>query len=189
MGTRGRKRRLDLESEYWRLLSAGMGTVEACREIGVGRKTGFRWRQENGGLPPSRISEDNHSGRYLAHFERLRIAALAELGHGVREIGRRLEQVPSPISRELRRNSIGARSRAMTAIWPMPGHGSEPSAPGSPGWVWMTSSARWWPTSSNSNGALSRSPFISGPPTRLGRNGISALKRSTRPSMCPEEVA
>jgi hypothetical protein len=39
MGTRGPNRRLDLEGEYWRLLSAGMGTVEACREIGVGRKT------------------------------------------------------------------------------------------------------------------------------------------------------
>ena len=104
MGRRGRKRRLDVESEYWRLLSAGMGTVEACREIGVGRKTGFRWRQENGGLAPSHSNENDHSGRYLSLFERQRIAALAERGHGVREIARRLERSPSTISRELRRN-------------------------------------------------------------------------------------
>ena len=104
MSRRGRKRRLELESEYWRLLSAGMGTVEACRELGVGRKTGFRWRQENGGIPPSRISEEEHSGRYLSLFERQRIAGLAERGHGVREIARRLERAPSTISRELRRN-------------------------------------------------------------------------------------
>ena len=107
MGTRGRKRRLDLEGEYWRLLSAGMGTVEACKEIGVGRKTGFRWRQENGGLPPSHVNEDEHSGRYLSHFERQRISTLAERGHGAREIPRRLERAPSTISRELRRNRSG----------------------------------------------------------------------------------
>jgi hypothetical protein len=65
MARRGPKRRLELERGYWQLLSAGMGTIEACREIGIGRKTGFRWRQENGGLPPIRISEAEHSGRYL----------------------------------------------------------------------------------------------------------------------------
>src|ERR1017187_5369580 len=166
-----------------------MGTVEACREIGVGRKTGFRWRQENGGLPPSRISEDDHSGRYLAHFERLRIAALAERGHGIREIARRLERAPSTISRELRRNRSGHDRGGYDGDLAHARARERAKRPRSPGWVWMTSSARWWPTSSNSNGALSRSPFISGPPTRLGRNGISALKRSTRPSMCPEEVA
>jgi IS30 family transposase len=96
-----------MESQYWHLLSSGMGTVEACREVGVGRKTGFRWRQENGGLPPSRICEAQHSGRYLSRFERQRIAALAERGHSGREIARRLGRAPSTISRELRRNQAG----------------------------------------------------------------------------------
>ena len=44
MGTPGRRRRVELEDEYWRLLMSGVGTVEACREVGIGRKTGFRWR-------------------------------------------------------------------------------------------------------------------------------------------------
>ncbi len=49
MARRGRKRRLELEAEYWRLLAAGVGTVEACKQLGIGRKTGYRWRAENGG--------------------------------------------------------------------------------------------------------------------------------------------
>jgi hypothetical protein len=44
MGRRGRKRRLGIEYEYWTLIAAGIGTVEACRLVGVGRKTGYRWR-------------------------------------------------------------------------------------------------------------------------------------------------
>ncbi len=104
MASRGRKRRIPLETEYWRLLSAGVGTVEACRQLGIGRKTGFRWRHENGGMPPTRLAEAELSGRYLSQFERHRIAALNERGHGVREIGRRLGRAPSTISRELRRN-------------------------------------------------------------------------------------
>src|SRR5660398_158677 len=31
MGRTGRKRRVDLEDEYWQLILAGIGTVEACR--------------------------------------------------------------------------------------------------------------------------------------------------------------
>ena len=53
MGRRGRKRRLDVESEYWRLVLSGVGTVEACKRLGIGRKTGYRWRAENGGPPPT----------------------------------------------------------------------------------------------------------------------------------------
>ncbi|WP_201776265.1 hypothetical protein [Streptacidiphilus melanogenes] len=63
MGIQGRKRRLDLEAEYWRLLQSGVGTVEACKLVGIGRKTGYRWRAENGGLPPERVPEAEHSGR------------------------------------------------------------------------------------------------------------------------------
>ena len=65
MGRRGRKRQLDLESEYWKLLQSGVGTVAACKLLGIGRKTGYRWRAENGGLPPGRLAESARSGRYL----------------------------------------------------------------------------------------------------------------------------
>jgi hypothetical protein len=44
MGRRGRKRRLDLGAEYWALLANGVGTVQACKILGIGRKTGYRWR-------------------------------------------------------------------------------------------------------------------------------------------------
>ena len=54
MGRRGRKRQLGVEDGYWRLTLSGVGTVEACRLVGIGRKTGYRWRAERGGLPPLR---------------------------------------------------------------------------------------------------------------------------------------
>jgi IS30 family transposase len=37
MDRRGRKRRLLLD-EYWQLIQSGVGTVEACRRVGIGRK-------------------------------------------------------------------------------------------------------------------------------------------------------
>src|SRR3954452_6747552 len=89
VGRRGRKRQLDLESEYWKLLQSGVGTVAACKLLGIGRKTGYRWRAENGGLPPARLAESARSGRYLSLLERQRIATLRERGLGGREIPRR----------------------------------------------------------------------------------------------------
>jgi hypothetical protein len=56
MGRRGRKRQLEVEAEYWQLLKAGVGTVAACRLVGITRKTGYRWRAENGGIPPVRLA-------------------------------------------------------------------------------------------------------------------------------------
>ena len=61
MARRGRKRRLGLEDEYWKLMADGVGTVMACRQLGIGRKTGYRWRAESGGLAPQRDSEQMHS--------------------------------------------------------------------------------------------------------------------------------
>ena len=104
MGRRGRKRQLDLESEYWRLIQSGVGTVAACKLLGIGRTTGYRWRAENGGLLPARLAEASRSGRYLSLLERQRIASLRDRGLGVREIARRLGRSASTVSRELRRH-------------------------------------------------------------------------------------
>jgi IS30 family transposase len=104
LARRGRKRQLAVEDEYWKLVLAGVGTVEACRQVGIGRKTGYRWRAERGGLPPLRLSEAEHRGRYLSKLERQRIATLRGRGLSVREIARRLGRAPSTVSRELRRN-------------------------------------------------------------------------------------
>lgn len=76
MGRRGRKRRLDLESEYWRLLQSGVGPLTAGKLLGIGRKTGYRWRAENGGLPLARLAESSRSSRFLSLLERQRMATL-----------------------------------------------------------------------------------------------------------------
>lgn len=106
MARRGRKRRLDLESWYWQLIMSGMGTVQACRVVGVGRKTGYWWRAENGGLPPGRLAEQARSGRYLSLLERQRIATWRGQGLGVRAIAGMLGRAPSTVSRELGRNTL-----------------------------------------------------------------------------------
>jgi IS30 family transposase len=86
------------------MILGGVPTVEACRELGIGRKTGYRWRTEAGGIPPARVAEDARSCRYLSLLERQRIATLRERGLGVREIARRIGRAPSTVSRELLRN-------------------------------------------------------------------------------------
>ncbi len=104
MARRGRKRQLDAETLYWKLLQSGVGTVEARKIVGIGRKTGYRRRAENGGLPPGRLAESARSGRYLSLLERQRIATLHREGLGVRAIAELLGRAPSTVSRELHRN-------------------------------------------------------------------------------------
>ena len=77
MGRRGRKRQLDFESEHWKLLQSGVGAVAACELLGIGRKTGYRWRAENGGLPLGRLAESARSGRYLCLLDQRTPAALS----------------------------------------------------------------------------------------------------------------
>ena len=85
MGRRGRKRQLDLETEYWKLLQSGVGTVAACKLLAIGRKSGYRWRAENGGLPPVRLAESSRSTCYLSLLERQRIATLHNRGLAIRD--------------------------------------------------------------------------------------------------------
>ena len=106
MARRGKKRQLEVEARYWQLLASGIGTVAACRQVGITRKTGYRWRAEVGGLTPVRLHEQVRSHRYLSLVERPRIAALHAQGVSVREIGRRLDRSASTVSRELRRNTL-----------------------------------------------------------------------------------
>lgn len=119
MARRGRKRNLEKERLYWDLLASGLGTVEACRQAGIGRRTGLRWRRENGGVRPRRRVEEPAPSatrrRYLSLFERERIQTLALQGSGVREIARRLGRCPSTISRELRRTGDGEAYEAGAA--------------------------------------------------------------------------
>jgi hypothetical protein len=104
VGRRGRKPQLDLESQYWKLLRSGVGTVAASKLLGIGRKTA------TGGEPRPAVCHrhgwpsEPRSGRYLSLLERQRIATPPDRGLGVREIARRLGRFPSTVSRKLRRH-------------------------------------------------------------------------------------
>jgi hypothetical protein len=179
MGRCGRKRDLDREVQYWEYLASGVGTVEACRLVGVSRKTGYLWPAEMGGVIAKKHSEG--SGRYLSMFERQRIASLHERGHGVRDIARRVGRSAWTISRELARNAkrwddgydpVMAHLRAHErARRPKAGRLSSPRG-------WHRASR----TSSTSDGALSRSTCIYAVITHTTPTGRSPWRRPTSAS-------
>jgi IS30 family transposase len=96
------------------LIAQGINNTQACRIVGINRKTGNRWRYgrssrnsvgERLHYAPVKIEEHRpRSPRYLAEEERVRIADLLSVGEGVRAIARKLGRTASTISRELRRN-------------------------------------------------------------------------------------
>jgi transposase, IS30 family len=100
---------------YAALTARGVSFSEACRIVGINRRTGKRWRHgrtitgSNGrrlhyppvvGVKRKRVI----SARFLSEDERVRIADLRRAGAGVRAIARELGRDPATISRELRRN-------------------------------------------------------------------------------------
>ncbi|MBE3015392.1 M23 family metallopeptidase [Microbispora sp. NEAU-D428] len=82
----GEVRLLPMWSERRRLILYGMGEVEAYKQVDIGRKSGYRWRAENGGLPPARLAESAHSDRYP--LGRRHISTLRGQGLGVRASAR-----------------------------------------------------------------------------------------------------
>ena len=82
MGRRGRRRRLGVEDEYWQLILSGVGTVEACKLVGIGRKTlrmasgasGLRSKVSSWLGPPCRNS------RMAAFSEGTKYASFAAAG-------------------------------------------------------------------------------------------------------------
>ncbi len=103
------------QQQFVRLISQGVSNAEACRLVGINRKTGTRWRygrsvrNSAGGLvhyPPVKITEARpRSPRYLSEQERIVIADLLAAKMTVRGIAAHLGRSPSTISREIRRNS------------------------------------------------------------------------------------
>ncbi len=110
--------------QFARLIAGGVANAEACRLVGVNRRTGTRWRF--GREITSRSGEKLHypavinsrkreiSPRYLSEDERVRIADLDRAGHGVRAIAIELDRNPATISRELHRN----RDAVSGQYWP-----------------------------------------------------------------------
>ena len=109
---------VEKRGQYARLIAQGYNNSEACRIVGVNRRTGKRWRR--GRTITTRDGRKLHyaavvaaaagrrvrkiSDRYLSEKERVQIADLRVAGAGVRAIAERTGRSPSTISRELRRN-------------------------------------------------------------------------------------
>ncbi|WUA20877.1 IS30 family transposase [Streptomyces canus] len=105
----------DKRDQYLRLMAQGMSNSAACREVGINRKTGNRWRYgrkvvDRAGnvrvyLPITEVREsDAVSERFLSENERIVIADLLRAGNSLRTIARELARDPATISREVRRN-------------------------------------------------------------------------------------
>jgi transposase, IS30 family len=103
------------QRRYVRLIAQGVSNAEACRLVGINRKTGTRWRYGRSVVnavgevlhyPAVTIKpEKPRSRRYLSEQERVVIADLSAAGSTVRAIAGELGRSPSTISRELRRNA------------------------------------------------------------------------------------
>jgi IS30 family transposase len=118
MGSKRRTPRGGVQAEkqqrYVRLIAQGVSNPEACRLVGINRKTGTRWRYgrqvcNSAGVlvhyaPVKIIEAKPRSPRYLSEQERIAIADGLLAKMTVRAIARRLGRSPSTISREIRRN-------------------------------------------------------------------------------------
>jgi len=103
-----------LEARFWEGVRSGLGTVEAGRAAGVGRGLAFRWFSQAGGVKSNGPCPGG--GRYLSAGEREEIAVGLAAGESLRGIAVRLGRPASTVSREVRRNSRGARYyRALAA--------------------------------------------------------------------------
>jgi transposase len=115
-----------VEKQEWfvRLITQGVSNSEACRIVGINRRTGTRWRYGRTILntageavhypPVRRTAPKAPHPRYLSLAERTTIADLHRAGVGVRGIAEELGRAASTVSREPRRNTDG-RGRYLPA--------------------------------------------------------------------------
>ncbi|MGQ0631651.1 MAG: IS30 family transposase [Sporichthyaceae bacterium] len=114
----GRQPMVDKQREFARLLSQGVSISEACRRLGIDRKTGHWWK--NGGVirrsgaerrvAPviDRLEPRVESPRYLSLAERVAIADGHRAGKSARTIAQELGRAVSTVARELKRNRDNA---------------------------------------------------------------------------------
>ncbi len=113
-GSRKTGAEVEKQQQFVRLIAQGVSNSEACRIVGIHRKTGTRWRYgrtvvnsagERLHYPAVKIIEPKlRSPRYLSEPERIAIADGLAHGVSVRAIARELGRSPSTVSREIRRN-------------------------------------------------------------------------------------
>ena len=112
--TRAGRALTEKQDRFVRLIAQGVSNREACRIVGINRRTGTRWRlgrtiRNTAGeavhYPPVRIlTPPKRHPRYLSLDERIVIADLRREKRTVREIAREFGRSPATVSRELRRN-------------------------------------------------------------------------------------
>jgi IS30 family transposase len=102
---------------YVRLMQQGISNSEACRQLGIDRKTGHWWK--NGGVVVRngvarvvspitvRTAPPAGSTRYLSEAERVTIADGVRAGRSARSIAGELGRAVSTVARELARNTSG----------------------------------------------------------------------------------
>lgn len=124
-GRPGRQPMTDQRVRYVRLIRQGVSNSEACRRLGIDRKTGHWWK--NGGVVTrngiTRVVEpiiNQHkvraeSVRYLSEAERVVIADGVHAGKSARSIAAELGRAVSTVSRELARNQVGGEYRPHAA--------------------------------------------------------------------------
>jgi transposase, IS30 family len=107
----GRKKLSREREAYSRLVQQGYSNTEACRIVGVDRRTGNKWRNGRSGernrkpVPPIHlVVQASGPSRYLREDERIYIADRLREKATVRAIAAELGRSPSTISREIRRN-------------------------------------------------------------------------------------
>lgn len=110
----GRRPKSQARRQFLELMAQGWSLRAACREVGVSRSAGQRWkngarvRRPDGTVivvpPLEPLAVRQISPRFLSEEERVRIADLASSGLGPTAIGREVGRSPSTMSRELRRN-------------------------------------------------------------------------------------
>lgn len=101
----------EVRGAFERLIAQGVSNSEACRVVGINRRTGTRWRYgrdipATGGrtlhYPPVITTNRTTpiSARYLSEDERIAISDLRRTGKTVRAIGAELSRDPSTIGVE-----------------------------------------------------------------------------------------
>src|SRR4029077_15286420 len=103
---------VEKQDRFVRLIAQGVTNSEACRVVGINRRTGTRWRYgrtilntagEPVHYPPVRFTAlKPRPPRDLSLAERTTIADLHRAGVSVRGIAQELGRAASTVSRELR---------------------------------------------------------------------------------------
>ena len=103
---------------YVRLMAQGMSNSQACREVGINRRTGTRWRYgrtvvtaEGGTRHYPALHRQEISERFLSQQERVAVADQLQAGVSLRRIAVELGRSPSTISRAVTRNRDPASGR------------------------------------------------------------------------------